>query len=93
MVRRAANPAAVPPGTTIQWDFTDAEPWYVRLDNGSTAAVPGHAPDPSLTLRVGFEDWVDVVARRADPRRLLLTRRLRPKGDPRMLVRLPKLFG
>jgi hypothetical protein len=93
MVRRAANPAAVPPGTTIQWDFTDAEPWYVRLDNGSTAAVQGHAPDPSLTLRVGFEDWVDVVARRADPRRLLLTRRLRPKGDPRMLVRLPKLFG
>ena len=26
---------------TIQWRFDDAEPWHVRIDNGSTAASPG----------------------------------------------------
>ena len=30
---------------TIQWRFDDAEPWHLRIDNGSTAAEPGLAPD------------------------------------------------
>ena len=25
---------------TLQWEFPDAEPWHLRLDNGSTAAAP-----------------------------------------------------
>ena len=24
--------ASVAPGATIQWDFTDAEPWHLRID-------------------------------------------------------------
>ena len=26
---------------TIQWRFADADPWHLRIDNGSTAAAPG----------------------------------------------------
>ena len=29
---------------TIQWRFSDAEPWHMRIDNGSTAAEPGAGP-------------------------------------------------
>src|SRR5919197_2072065 len=28
---------------TIQWRFTDADPWYIRLDNGSSEATQGMA--------------------------------------------------
>ena len=48
---------------------------------------------PILTLRVRFADWADVMAGRADPRALMLRRRLRPKGSPRVLLALPKVFG
>ncbi len=68
--------------TTLQWDFEDAEPWYVHMDNGSTHARQGRSPSPDLTLACRFEDWVDVTAGREDPRRLMLTGRLRPKGNP-----------
>ena len=47
----------------------------------------------ATSLRLSFEDFVDISAERADPRMLLLRRRVRPKGDPRVLLKLPKLFA
>ena len=31
----------VPRGTTIQWDFSDCEPWYLQLDGVVKHAVQG----------------------------------------------------
>jgi ribonucleotide reductase beta subunit family protein with ferritin-like domain len=92
-VRRSVDPAAVRPGTSLQWDFTDHEPWHLVVDDGDTRVVAGRHPSPTLTLHSTFEDWVDVGAGRADPGRLMLRRRLRPRGDLRLLLRLPKLLG
>ena len=57
------------------------------------ARCAGRAAHADLTLRVRFDDWADVMAGRADPRALMLRRRLRPKGSPRVLLALPKVFG
>jgi ribonucleotide reductase beta subunit family protein with ferritin-like domain len=92
-IRRTADTSVVRPGTVIQWDFADAEPWYLTLQNGATSATQGRAAKPDLTLRCRFADWIDVVGGRADPARLLLRRRLRPSGDPRVLLRLPRIFA
>jgi len=93
-LRRSVDHRAAPAYPTIlQWDFTDFEPWHLRIDDGATAGVRGRAPAPDLTFRISWEDWVDLAAERLDPRRALVTRRLRPKGDLRLFLRLPKLFG
>jgi ribonucleotide reductase small subunit/SCP-2 sterol transfer family protein len=93
-IRRAVDPRSAPEvPMTLQWEFPDAEPWHLRLDNGSTAAAPGRAPDPDVELRVGFDDWVDVIAGRLDPKRAVATRRLRLKGSPRALWRARGVFG
>jgi putative sterol carrier protein len=93
-VRRAVDPRTAPAGPmTLQWEFPDAEPWHLRLDNGSTAAVPGRAPDPDVELKVAFDDWVDVIAGRLDPKRAVATRRLRLKGSPRSLWRARGVFA
>jgi hypothetical protein len=91
-MRRGADPSAAPGGMTIQWDFTDAEPWYLRVDNGATAVEQGRASRPEVSLRMSFEDFVDVAAGREDPRRLMLARRIRPRGRLRALARLPKVL-
>lgn len=78
---------------TIEWAFTDAEPWHLRIDDGATAAAQGHVPGADLTFRCTVEDWVDVAAGRVDPRRALVQRRLRPRGDLRLLLRMQKIFG
>jgi ribonucleotide reductase beta subunit family protein with ferritin-like domain len=92
-VGRSADARMVPSGTTVQWDFADADPWYVALDNGSTRAEQGRAPNPDVTLRMSLEDFGDIISGREDARRLMLRRRVRPRGNPRLLLRLPKVFG
>jgi len=92
-VRRALGGADAPAGAfTIQWEFPDAEPWHVRLDGGGASAKAGRAADVDVELRCGFEDWVDMVAGRLDPRRAVLTGRLRPRGRPGALWRLRRLL-
>jgi ribonucleotide reductase beta subunit family protein with ferritin-like domain len=77
---------------TLQWDFSDADPWFVRVDDGDTHAEQGRAPSPDVTLSCRFDDWVDLTAGRADPRRLLLRRKIRPKGSPLALWRARKVL-
>ena len=84
---------SVAPGATIQWDFTDAEPWHLRIDNGRTSAAPGRVEHPDLTFHCRLADWVDIAAGRTEPWRALLAGKVRPSGRLRMLVRAPKLFA
>ena len=91
-VRRGVDPDGGLPRTTIQWEFRDADPWFITVDNGSTSATQGRLESPDVTLRCRYEDWVDVVGNRKDPRRLLLLGRLRFKGSPAKLLRFGKIF-
>ena len=55
-VARAIDTRTAPAGPfTVQWEFADAEPWHVRVDNGSTAAGAGpraaRRPRAALPLR------------------------------------------
>jgi hypothetical protein len=89
---RGADPRQAPPGTVLQYEFGDFEPWHLAL-NGGAEARPGAAPSPSLTLQFrSFDDLVDLGAGRVDPRALVLRRRLRPRGNLRLLLRLPRIF-
>ena len=90
---RQADASHVPAGTTIAWDFDDAPPWHIVLDERGSTATAGLPPRPDLTLRCRFADWADVAARRADPRALMLRRRLRPRGRARVLWALPRVMS
>jgi hypothetical protein len=93
-LRRGVDDRRAPPGPlTLQWDFPDAEPWHMRLENGSTAVAPGHVAGADVTIRARYDDFVDVFAGRLDPRRALATGRLRPRGSVRALWSARRLFG
>jgi Ribonucleotide reductase, small chain/SCP-2 sterol transfer family len=79
-------------GAVLQWEFADAEPWHVVVANGATRHARGRADSPTLTFRSRFEDFVDVVAGREDPRRLLATRKLRLRGNFFWLWRARGMF-
>jgi ribonucleotide reductase beta subunit family protein with ferritin-like domain len=94
-IRRSVDPQhGLRSPAVLQWEFTDpdVEAWHLRIDNGSSVAQPGLAPDPSVRLRVGYQDWVDIVGKRLDPRRAILTGRLRPRGKLGVMARLPRIF-
>jgi hypothetical protein len=93
-IARVVDTSATPNGgVKLQWDFTDTQPWHIVVDNGSTRAVQGRLEDPDLTFRCGFEDWADIVAGREDARLAMAKLKLRPRGNLRLLMRMPKLLG
>jgi putative sterol carrier protein len=77
----------------VQWDFVDAEPWHMRVDNGSTAVAAGRVEAPDIVFRARYEDFVDVVGGRLDPRRAMATGRLRPRGSLRTLWSARGMFA
>ena len=64
----------------------------MRIDNGSTAAHPGLAPEADMTVEASWQDWIEMSTKGADARRLLLRRRIRPHGSLRGLLRSAKVF-
>jgi hypothetical protein len=93
IVSRTADPKAANGSPLVyQWRFSDAEPWYLTIDNGSTRAEPGEAPSPNLVLESSWADWVASGKPDANQMRMLLQRRIRPRGKLRELARLRKVF-
>ncbi len=91
-IARAADVHVVPSGTVIEWAFTDAEPWQLSFDAGKCIAERGTARKAALKLVVSFDDWADIFAKRVDARKLLLARKLRPKGNLRLFAKFGKIF-
>ena len=77
---------------TIQWRFEDAEAWHITIDNGSSRAERGLAPGAELTLETTWADWIEISMRGYDARRAMLSRRLKPHGSLRQLMRMPKIW-
>ena len=86
--------AAPPRPVTLEWRFSDAEPWHLRIDDGHTRAMPGAVHGGAdLTFHCTVESWVDVAAGRVDPRVAMLRGRVRPRGSLRLLARMPRIFA
>ena len=78
---------------SIEWNFTDADPWHLVVTNGHAEAKPGVAGKPALRFTTNSADWAKFTVGRIDPRRALLQRKLKVKGSLSARARLPKLFN
>lgn len=92
LLARNARGHEVPHGTTIQWDFPDMEPWYLLLEGDRKTAIQGRVGKPTVRLRMRYDDFGELVSERAQPYALALRGRMRPWGDPRILLKLQRLF-
>jgi 1,2-phenylacetyl-CoA epoxidase catalytic subunit len=77
---------------TVQWDFSDADPWHVIVANGSTRAEHGRATDADVTLQATWADWINIAKGAIPPRRALVQRKLKLRGGPRGLYAFTKAF-
>jgi hypothetical protein len=93
IIRRSADPAAANGSRLVyQWRFSDADPWHLTIDNGSTRAEPGEAPDPDVVLETSWANWIAFGKPDANPMKMMLRRRVRPRGSIRELARMRKIF-
>jgi ribonucleotide reductase beta subunit family protein with ferritin-like domain len=93
IVARSADPAAANGSPLVyQWRFKDADPWHLVVDNGSTKAEPGEAPNPTVTFETSWADWVNSTTPGSSPVKSILRGRIRPRGNVRELLRMRKVF-
>ncbi|MDE3229451.1 MAG: SCP2 sterol-binding domain-containing protein, partial [Chloroflexota bacterium] len=92
-IERVANMRQSADLPVIQWEFSDAEPWYLEPRNGRARATRGRASSPALTLRCTARDWAGIATEKLDPRVAFLRRRLMVSGDWRLTLRLQSLLG
>ncbi len=93
LLARQVRGEEVAGGTTIQWDFKDADPWYLLINGPhDKQAIQGRVAKPTVRLKLRYDDFGDLVAERANPNLLVLRGRMRPWGDPRVLLKLQRLF-
>ena len=92
VIARSAHADAVDRPTKIQWRFSDAEPYHVVIDNGSTRAERGIAPDADVTLESRWADWIEISMRGESPAKALLQRKLRARGSLRQLARMSRIW-
>ncbi len=93
MVARSAHAGAVNGSRRVyQWRFADADPWHLVIENGSTRAEPGEAPKPDLVFETSWADWIASGKPDANPLKMMLQRRIRPRGKLRELARMRKVF-
>jgi alkanesulfonate monooxygenase SsuD/methylene tetrahydromethanopterin reductase-like flavin-dependent oxidoreductase (luciferase family) len=69
------------------------KPWTVDIRAGKATARQGDARDPKLTLALATTDFVRLIARDADPGKLLMTGRLYMEGDFQVASKLAEMFG
>ena len=55
-------------------------------------AIQGRVAKPTVRLRMRYDDFGELVSERAQPHHLMLRGRMRPWGDPRVLLKLQRLF-
>jgi hypothetical protein len=93
VISRVADPKAANGSPLVyQWRFSDADPWHLVIDNGSTRAEPGEAPSPNLVIESTWADWVASGKPDANQLKMVLQRRIRPRGSLRELARMRKVF-
>ena len=92
LLARNARGHDVPHGTTIQWDFRDADPWYLQLEGDHKVAVQGRVAKPTVRMRLRFEDFAELVSLRKQPHALVARGRMRFSGNARVLLKLHHLF-
>ncbi|MGH2980418.1 MAG: ribonucleotide-diphosphate reductase subunit beta [Solirubrobacterales bacterium] len=90
---RSASPAQNGRPWVFQFRFTDADPWHIVVENGSTRLEHGEAPRADFTLETDWEQWVALATRGENPLRAVLRRRLRPRGTLRGMRAFTSAFA
>jgi putative sterol carrier protein len=65
----------------------------ISIANGKATWQEGTAPDPTVTITVSAQDWLDIVTGKLDATKAFMTGRLKISGDMNLMMRFQRMFG
>jgi putative sterol carrier protein len=67
--------------------------YYTTVAEGKAKLTPGSAPNPTVTINVAAQDWIDILAGKLDPTRAFMAGKLRITGDLGLMMRFQTMFS
>ena len=93
-LERVVNMRPVPHlSGAIQWDFSNAEPWYLTVEDYRAVVRPGRASAAAVTITCQVEDWARIAGEKLNPLWALATGRIKLRGERAALLKLPAILG
>jgi len=89
---RADKAAGV--NATIQYDITgdQAGTWHAVIKDGACNVGSGAGTNPSLTLTMSSQDWVDMVTGKLSGQMAFMSGKLKLKGDMGLAMKIGSMF-
>lgn len=75
-----------------QFLLEDESDFYIEIDNQECSTFPGEHPDPSITLLMDADTFIQVVTGQQDGMSAFLKGQLRAEGNVMLATKLGKLF-
>lgn len=66
--------------------------WNAVIKDGACTVQPGAAANPSLTLDVAAQDWLDMLSGKQNGQMLFMSGKLKIKGDMGLAMKLGSMF-
>ena len=87
---KAAGVSAV-----IQYEITGegGGTWSATIKDGKCAVASGAATNPSLTLTMSGQDWLDMLAGKLSGQMAFMSGKLKLKGDMGLAMKIGGMFG
>src|SRR6185369_6767501 len=77
----------------IQWDFADADPWYLTIEDSRAVVRPGRSARAAVTITCRVDDWARIAGEKLNPLWALASGRIKLRGDRAALIKLPSILG
>ena len=67
--------------------------WHAVVKDGACTVAPGPGTNPSLTLQMAAQDWLDMTTGKANGQMLFMSGKLKLKGDMGLAMKLGSMFS
>jgi putative sterol carrier protein len=80
---------------TIQYDIggDGGGTWNAVIKDGACTVNQGAATNPSLTLTISAQDWLDMLSGKQSGQMLFMSGKLKVKGDMGLAMKLGSMFA
>jgi putative sterol carrier protein len=80
---------------SIQYDISGdgGGTWHAVIKDGACTVAPGPVTNPSLTLSMAAQDWLDMTSGKQSGQMLFMSGKLKLKGDMGLAMKLGSMFA
>src|SRR2546427_13178006 len=90
MATRFRSDKSAGTNAVIQYDVSGdgGGPWHAVIKDGACTVKPGAGPNPTLTLQIAAQDWLDMLSGHQSGQMLFMSGKVKGQGDMGLAIEL-----